>query len=155
MYIRKFRSQDLQNILALFQGTVLKVNRKDYTSKQVETWASSAHAVEEWEPRLNQQLTWVAEQDSFLIGFGSMTKDGHLDLLFTQKDFQNQGVASTLLQHMEEEASEYGITMISTEASITAKDFFAARGYEEIEKKNVIIKDTEFTNYVMKKNVNN
>ncbi|RFT67736.1 N-acetyltransferase [Bacillus clarus] len=48
--------------------------------------------------------------------------------MFTHKDHQGRGIASRLLQKLEEAAMKLGDKEIYIEASITAKHFFENKG---------------------------
>lgn len=39
---------------------------------------------------------WLAENDRCIIGIISLEADGHLDLLFTDAEYQRRGVATAL-----------------------------------------------------------
>ncbi|WP_425287844.1 GNAT family N-acetyltransferase [Oceanobacillus limi] len=74
-----------------------------------------------------------------------------MDLLFTHKNFQGKGIATKLLQSLERTARTKGMTPITTEASITAKPFFLAKGFDVVRKQNKCYQGIEFVNFVMAK----
>jgi putative acetyltransferase len=150
--LRKFQPDDLVEVLQLFYETVHTVNRRDYSKEQVEMWAPSSPDVKRWADSLNTNITYVAELNSQIVGFGNITSNGHLDKLYTHKNFQGQGIGSCILHKLEEEARKLGVQEIRLEASITAKPFFEQHGYTSLrsqEKKHS--SGLVFLNYVMRK----
>lgn len=133
MKIRKFRPADLNRILQLFYNTVRTINIKDYSPKQIEAWAPKHPDSKRWYTSLSHNITYVAELDNRIVGFGDLTKEGHIDRLYTHKDMQGKGIGSRILYALEQEAKRLGIKDITTEASITAKPFFEHKGYEVLQ----------------------
>ena len=147
MEIRKYRHDDLEEIIALFKETVLCVNRKDYAQNQVEAWANRAEPTR-WSVSLQKHLTYVAVENGMITGFGDMDENGYLDRLFVHKDFQGMGIATAICDRLERE-TECGSFLVN--ASITARPFFERRGYNVIKSQEVEIDGVLLTNYVMKK----
>ncbi|WP_179298583.1 GNAT family N-acetyltransferase [Evansella halocellulosilytica] len=151
MLIRQYEKKDTEQIVNLFRETILTVNYGDYTEKQVEVWANTNSSIEAWEKRLENSITYVGVIDKQVVGFGNYTKNGEIDLFFTHKDYQRQGVGAQLLDCLENSAKSKGDTEILTEASITAKPFFESKGYQVLDKQKKNLKNTEFINFIMKK----
>lgn len=153
MLIRRFDKRDTKQIINLFRETILTVNLRDYSEKQVEVWANNNIDAEVWEKRLEESYTCVAVIDKQILGFANLIKKGEVDLLYIHKDYQKQGIASKLLAQIEKYAKLQGLTEMFTEASITAKPFFELRGYKVSKKQTKILKGTDFINFIMKKNL--
>lgn len=155
MKIRKYRSQDTPEIVQLFYDTVHTINKKDYTSEQLEVWAPkiSQENIEHWKTSLTQNRTYVAEINGKIVGFGDISPTGYLARLYVHKDFQGQGIASALVQILEKEAKTLGVSEITTHASITAKPFFERRGYRVIQEQQVTRSGVTLINYSMSKRV--
>ncbi len=88
----------------------------------------------------------VADIDGKVVGFASIDRSGELDLLFVHKDFQGQGIATALCNKLEED-----FDIITSYASITAKQFFENRGYFLEKKQEVERVGVKLINYKMKK----
>lgn len=154
MKIRKFQISDIEEILTLFYQTVHSVNTKDYTQQQVNAWASEndrTFRFESWKQSMNSNDCYVAWIGDKIVGFSDMTPKGYLDRLFVHKDFQGQGIASALLNHIENEARQSGLTEIYTDSSITAKPFFENQGYQLIQAQKVERNGVGLTNFRMLK----
>jgi putative acetyltransferase len=64
-----------------------------------------------------------------IVGFSSITTQGYLHSMFVHKDFQGKGIATMLLNEIEQHATATGIKRITSEVSLTARPFFEKRGY--------------------------
>ena len=152
MIIRKYVSEDCKQLADLFYETVHSVNAKDYTSEQLYAWADGSADLEMWDKSFIEHYTLVAVKDGYIVGFGNIDKSGYLDMLFVHKDYQGQGIASSICDRLEETITTDKIT---THASITAKHFFERRGYKSVKEQQVIRNGIQLTNYVMEKQQQN
>lgn len=154
MKIRKAELGDITQLKELYYDTITTVNAADYSKEQIEAWASTADRTESLANRIKSQYFLVSEtEDGVITGFSSLEDDGYLDLMYVHKDFQRKGVASELLNKIREKAAELNVEAITTEASITAKPFFAKNGFEVTEEQKVFINYIGLTNYKMKLNL--
>lgn len=130
MSIREALLSDIPEIKELFRGTVLTVNRKDYSQEEVEDWASCGDDDEHLKELIDSLYFVVAEDvQNRITGFASITEEGYLHALFIHKDFQGFGWATMLLEHIERYAVSRGISLITSEVSETARPFFEKKGY--------------------------
>ena len=105
--IRQVNLSDIPALQELYQHTVLTVNRKDYTAEEVADWASWGDDTSHWNELFEEQHYVVAEnEEGVIVGFGSVNDDGYMHTLFVHKDFQHQGVATSLYKHLEAYARE-------------------------------------------------
>ncbi len=148
MTIRRYKSTDCAALAELFYDTVHSVNARDYTARQLNAWASGTVDLRQWDRSLSQHFSLVAEEDGRIIGFGDMDASGYLDRLYVHKDCQRRGVAAAICDRLER---AFPVEKIITHASITAKPFFLARGYEVIKEQQVSRAGVLLTNFVMEK----
>lgn len=128
--VRVAEMQDIPGLIRLYQETVLTVNRRDYSQEEVEDWASCGEDVAKIEKMLNTHYFIVAVNElSEMVGFSSITPQGYLHSMFIHKDFQNRGIATVLLNAIEQYAKQQDIRKITSEVSLTARPFFEKRGY--------------------------
>jgi putative acetyltransferase len=151
MDIRRFDVRDSAAVLQLFKGTILSVNLGDYTKEQCEVWANSFSDIEVLKVRLEKSLTYIAEFDGKIVGFGNVNGFGEIDLLYVHKNFQGRGIASAILRKLETDAKSYGFAELATEASITARPFFESIGYQVEVVQIKIVREFEFINFRMNK----
>jgi putative acetyltransferase len=153
--IRHATSKDAPAIAMLFHDTVKKINSRDYSETQVRAWAGLAPDPGKWTARQSSRLTFVDEEDGIIRGFAELEEEGHIGSLYVHAEFQGEGIASSLLQRVEEEAIARGADYLWTEASITAKLFFAKHGFEVITAQEVEYQGAVFRNYRMQKDLTN
>lgn len=151
MILRKYRPSDCADMAKLFYDTVHKINAKDYSNEQLDAWASGNINLEAWDASFLEHNTFVAEIDGNIVGFADMDNTGYLDRLFVHKDFQSMGIATALVNELEQSARASGIFRFETYASITARPFFEKRGYIVEFENQVIRKGITLVNYKMVK----
>lgn len=146
---RLYRPEDLDAAIAVFQCAVRGIASKDYDQQQILAWSQVDR--QRWQQRLNDSKVWLAEFDRRIVGIISLEAVGHLDLLFTDAEYQRRGVATALYKTVEQWARENGVTSIMTEASITAKPFFIHQGFDVNEQQLVQVRGQAFINFKMQK----
>ena len=147
--LRPYREGDCPALAALFTDTVHTVNAADYTPAQLDAWAPAAGPdLQDWDQRFKDHITLVAEVEGRLAGFADLDPAaGYLDRLYVHKDLQGRGVATALCNALEEAAAG----PVVTHASVTARPFFARRGYRVLRAQQVERRGVTLANYVMEK----
>ncbi len=149
MKIRPATINNLDKIRQLFYNTILFINSKDYTEDQVTAWAAGYNNIDSWRNKIKEQHFFVAEIDNKIAGFGSLTKNGYLDLLYVDKDYQRSGIAKRLLTKIEMLAKKLSLTELTSEVSITATPFFLKHGFKIITEQYADMKGVKLTNFKM------
>lgn len=67
MTVRNDRSSDCEPIARLFYDTVHSVNRKDYTAKQLDAWATGSIDFIAWDKSFLEHDSLVAETDGLSV----------------------------------------------------------------------------------------
>jgi len=153
MIIRKFVQEDACAVGELFFQTVHTINAKDYAPELLSMWAPNNDEFTNLVRNCHDNIFYVVEHESILVGFGDMRHDGHLERLFVHKDFQGKKIGTMLLNKIEQEAHGLGLSRITTEASIRAQPFFLKHGFEVIKRlyKKHEHKGLDFITYKMVK----
>ncbi len=151
MKTRKYLSKDCKIIVELFHDTIHSINSKDYTEAQLNAWSPKDNDLLEWDNKLTNNYSVVVEKDNTIVGFGTVTGTGYLDLLYVHKDYQGLGAATLIADEIEKYVYRKGAKIITTEASATAKTFFEKRGYSVLKKQSVERRGQYFTNFKMQK----
>ena len=147
--LRPYRPEDCPALAHLFYETVHTVNAAHYSPAQLDAWAPACGPdLAAWDASFRAHLTLVAELDGRLAGFGDLDPAaGYLDRLYVHKDLQGRGVATALCNALEEAAAG----PVVTHASVTARPFFARRGYRVLRAQQVERRGVTLANYVMEK----
>ena len=148
MVIRPYTSRDCAELCRLFHETVHAVCGGDYSPRELDAWALAPPEPERWDESFLTHRTLVAEEEGRILGFADMDDTGYLDRLYIHKDHQRQGVATALCDALEQ--GSRARTFV-THASLTARPFFEARGYEVIRAQKVLRRGVALTNFVMEK----
>ena len=151
MLVRKFIESDLEQILQLVYDTIHTINAKDYSKSQLDAWGVENPEKDKWLDSLKCNITFIAEINGKIVGFGDLNDKKYVDRLYAHKDYQGLGIASKILCTLEQEAKKLGYTELYTEASITAKPFFQNRGYKILQSQNKQYNGHVFVNFIMKK----
>ena len=150
--IRAALQSDAVELKQLFQNTVLAINRRDYSQAEVEDWASCGDDLSNIEDMIKTHYFIVAiNQQSEIVGFSSITPQGYLHSMFVHKDFQGEGIATMLLNEIEQYAITNGIIRITSEVSLTARPFFEKKGYIVEEEQKRKANQLSLTNFWMAK----
>ena len=150
MQLAPYRSGEAAALAGLFYRTVHAVCLGDYTQEQVDAWADGRVDVDAWERSFLQHYTLVARVGGEIVGFADLDGD-YLDRLYVHKDHQRNGVATALVQALEQAAAQQGHRRLVTHASITARPFFEKQGYQVVKEQQVERRGVLLTNFVMEK----
>ena len=151
--LRKYNSEDCAEIMQLFYDTIHAINAADYNESQLDAWApkDSDRLPSYWDNRFLQDYAVVAEKDSSIVGIGTLKIPAYFDLLYVHKDFQRIGIATLIADRIESFFRSNGISVITTDASVTAKPFFENRGYTVLKEQSVEMRGQFLTNYKMQR----
>ena len=127
--LRPMLPSDLPALVVIFRDSIEQLAIDDYDEDQVEAWASRADDAD-FAERLRDGLTLVATFEGELAGFATLRGRDEIDMLYVSPDCARRRVATTLCDALEKLAAARGAAQLVTEASDTARPFFAQRGYE-------------------------
>lgn len=150
---REATIKDLPEITTIFRDTIRTVNKKDYSDKHIQVWASGADDEDKWANRINKFYFLVAEVEGQILGFAYLKSGNRLDGMFVHKDYQRQTIGSKLLRIIESRVSFNGFDVIKADCSKTALPFFDSH-YYEVEKKQITsLKGMGFESYVVSRDL--
>lgn len=153
MEFREYKNTDLHAVMDLFYVTVHEVNKNDYSEEQLDAIAPKDANEYHWEKSLEKNHTIVVEEDDKLIAFGNIGKTGYLDRLYVHPDYLRKGIASKLVEELEEYAKKHGGHVINVTSSITSKAFFESKGYAVIEEQINERRGERLLRYLMEKKI--
>ncbi len=151
--LRPYLPSDAPTLAALFRASVEELTAEDYSDDQREAWASSADDEAAFAKKLAGALTIVALVGGEVAGFASLKDNTLFDMLYVRPDLAGRGVGSTLADAIEKLAGARGTQKLTVEASDSARDFFAARGYAAQSRNTVTIGGEWLGNTTMTKDL--
>ena len=151
MTIRPFTDADLPAVVSLFTETVHRINARDYSPAQLAVWAPREHDWDKWRARLAGLRTLVLELDGQVAGFAAYDGRGYVDFLYVHHEFQRRGVATALMEEVENQLRVLGLPRAFADVSLTARAFFAGRGYVALRQQWFEKNGVTLTNFAMEK----
>jgi len=149
--IRRYDAANLDAVIGVFLRSVREVASRDYDAGQIAAWAQADRDV--WSRRRLERPTWVALLDDVIAGFIDLEGNGHIDMLFVDPANQRKGVASALLDTVENAARGQRLAVLDTDASITARPFFEKHGFQVVRSQDVALRGQRLTNFRMEKHL--
>jgi putative acetyltransferase len=149
--LRPYLPADLSVVLEIFAASIAELTGDDYSETQQAAWIASVDDDEAFAARLAAQLTLIATLGDEPAGFGSLKDNNLIDMLYVHPEAIGNGVGSVLCDALERLAAARGATQLKVEASDSARDFFARRGYTAEQRNTVNLGDEWLGNTTMKK----
>ncbi len=149
--LRPMLPADVPVLAAIFVASIEELTGDDYSEAQQIAWAGAADDEEKFGARLAGELTLVATLQGAPVGFASLKGADHIDMLYVHPGAIGQGVATTLCDALEKLAGARGAKALTVEASDTAQQFFAKRGYAATQRNSVTVGDEWLANTTMTK----
>lgn len=90
--ILEYKKEYLPDLIKLFREVVHSVNIKDYTKNQLDVWAPETIDTEKWRNRIKNNHVIIAKKGNRIIGFGELSPNGCIDMLYVHNDYLRQKV---------------------------------------------------------------
>ncbi len=133
--VRRFQTEDAEEVSALIARTLRMVNIKDYSPKYIEAVVSS-FPPEELIKRAEQGHMYVVCDNSRIVGCGAIAgywgsiTESILLTVFVLPEYQGNGIGRLIIQTLEQDEFFLRAKRIEVPASITAVNFYKKMGYE-------------------------
>lgn len=151
MMIRLAQESDLSELAALYHQTVMAIAPQRYTPAQTEAWASSALDANHFHPFILGATTYVAHDETGIVGFAGVTANGHVSSAYVRRDRIHQGIGSKLMQVILNHASNNGIQRLYSEASEFSLGLFKKFGFQLYDTEVVVRQGIEFKRYLVER----
>jgi putative acetyltransferase len=149
--LRPYLPQDTPFLAEIFRASVEGLTEDDYTPAQQDAWAAEADDLESLAERLGKHLTLVATLDGTPVGFISLDAPTEIGLFYVHPDVAGQGAGRMLYEAIEKISAARGTPHLSVDASDTARDFFAHRGFTAEQRNSMSVGNEWLSNTTMKK----
>jgi putative acetyltransferase len=141
--LRPFLPADGRRCAEIFRAAIEEIASEDYSEAQCAAWAARAEDEAAFTAGLVGQLTLVAVQEDEIAGFASLKGADHVEMIYVDPEFAQQGVGATLLDALEKIARARGAAKLTAEVSDTAKPLFDRQRFVS-EQRNVRQIDEEW-----------
>ncbi|MBW7967840.1 GNAT family N-acetyltransferase [Bradyrhizobium sp. BR 10289] len=148
--LRPFLPDDVPMLAAIFTASIEELTGDDYSEAQQQAWMEAAES-EEFGKHLASDLTLIATLEGSPVGFASLRGADHIRMLYVHPAVSGQGIATMLVDALEKLAGSRGAAALTVDASDTAQNFFAKRGYTAQQRNSVTMNDEWLANTTMKK----
>jgi putative acetyltransferase len=149
--LRPYLPQDADALAEIFRASIAELTEEDYSPEQQQAWASAADDEEKFAARLADNLTLIATLEGTPVGFVTLKDNRSIELLYVHPAVARHGVGGLLLEAVEKLAAARGASQLVVDASDTAREFFARRGFVPEQRNSVSVGDEWLTNTTMKK----
>ena len=132
MIIRKFRECDAIETLECHYSAVHTFGIKNYDQSVCDAWSSEIkeERISRFLETANNAIRFVAVIDNKIAGFAEYIPEKNmLGACYVHADFSGQGVATALLECLEDDARQSGICFLKMDSSVTALSFYQKMGY--------------------------
>jgi putative acetyltransferase len=151
--LRPFLPADVPILTEIFRASIEQLTADDYSEAQQEAWAAAADDEEAFGERLAGQLTLVATFNGSPVAFVSLAGKEQIDMLYVHPAIAGQGAATMLCDALEKLAASRGTRRLSADASDSARDFFAHRGFMPQQRNTVSVGGEWLANTTMEKHL--
>ena len=148
--LRPYLPTDAPVLAVLFQASIEVLAEDDYSPDQRAAWAAAADEPA-FAEKLAKGLTLLVGNEEGPLGFGSLENNATISMLYVHPDYARNGVATLIMDALEKLAEARGTRAIKVEASDTAQPFFAARGYQPVQRNTVTLNGEWLANTTMEK----
>lgn len=133
--IRRLREGEEFALFEIYYSAIHLIASHDYSPEQVEAWAPRDLDPDLWRSRIREINPFVAELNGDPIGYADVQSTGYIDHFFVSGRHARMGVGSMLMRHVLSEASQRGLTELTSDVSRTAQPFFKRFGFEVVEQR--------------------
>ena len=140
--IRELYRGEWEDAMQLAWDTFLIFEAPDYSVKGVHNFKSFVR-----DPLLKKMFTYGeyiaigAFSDRRMVGIIGVRNTNHISLLFVDRDYHRNGIASSLIDRYVRDAKKKGITYVTVNSSPYAVDFYHKIGFvnitDEVEKDGI------------------
>jgi putative acetyltransferase len=149
--MRPFLPADAPLVADIFRASIEELAGDDYSAAQQDAWASAADDEAAFGARLAGQLTLIGTLDGSPAGFISLADAGKLDMLYVHPAAAGRGIAALLCDAIERLAAARGLKTLTVDASDTAREFFARRGFVAQQRNTTFLAGEWLANTTMEK----
>jgi putative acetyltransferase len=143
--LRPFLPTDAPVLAQIFRDGIAELTGEDYDEAQQAAWIACADDEALFTNRLATALTLIAtindSRNNSPVGFISLKGKDHIDMLYVHPSVAGEGVGTLLCDAIIKLAQARGATLVTTDASDTARPLFEKLGFEAKYRQTVEVAD--------------
>ena len=149
--LRPFLPEDTPLLAEIFRASIEELTEDDYNPAQQEAWAAEADDLEAFAERLGKHLALIATLEGSPVGFITLDSPTAIGLFYVHPAAAGQGAGAMLYDAIERIAGSRGAPHLSVDASDSAREFFARRGFSAERRNSISVGNEWISNTTMKK----
>lgn len=154
MHIRSYLAADAAALWEVFHSAVHQLTTKHYNLAQRQAWAPDTPDWPQWQQRLQALAPFVAvNAQNQPLGYADLQSDGYIDHFFVAASASRQGAGRLLMQYIEQQAAQRGITQLSADVSLSAQPFFRHFGFMLVRQQTPVLRGVALSNAHMVKKI--
>ena len=149
--LRPYLPQDAPVLAEIMRASIEELTEDDYNPAQQEAWAAAADDLEAFAARLGKHLTLIATMQGQPVGFISLDAPTEIGLFYVHPAVAGHGAGKLLYDAVEKLSASRGTPHLEVDASDSAREFFASRGFTAEQRNSVSVGNEWLSNTTMKK----
>jgi len=131
--VRESALADAAAAAAVVRRSIKELCHEDHRGQAsiLEPWLENktAGSVAAWINSPDKFCTTATVESGEVVGFGMLSREGEVVLLYVSPTWVGRGVGHGLLDSMESAARDWGLAELFLDSTLTAKDFYERHGY--------------------------
>ncbi|WP_035986632.1 GNAT family N-acetyltransferase [Leptolyngbya sp. KIOST-1] len=149
MHLRLATATDIPAIATLYRETVLTHGPEYYTPAQTAAWATVDADSSSFRQFILDVTTYLVEDDTGLLGFAGLGRDGHVASAYVRHDRLHQGIGTKLMQTVLEQARRDRMPRLYAEASQFSLGLFIKFGFRQYDTEVTEHNGVQFTRHLV------
>lgn len=136
--LEEMQSNELNETLELVKNVFDEFEAPDYTAEGIESFYNFTNSISE---QLNNNMKiFVAKDIDRIVGMVAFRDYSHISMLFVDKNYHRQGIATELLKIVKLECRKYNKELISitVNSSPYAVGFYYKMGFESVTSEQIV-----------------
>ena len=157
--IRESRFEDMDAVIRAHRTSILELCSKDYSSEQMEKWGNVYYSEEVWRKTIqsSNERHFVVEVNQMIEGFCHCKVHpngmGEIAGLYVTSKIQGTGLARKAFELCMDFIKAHGCKKVFIFGTKTAKGFYEAMGFCEVEALNINVRGADLECFKMEKDL--
>ena len=140
--VRPLRDDEIRLYLEIHERAIRGLAASHYSPADIEGWVVPAtdENLRRLMRNVDREIRFVAELHGNPVGIGALVVEkSELRAVYVAPESARRGCGSALVREMERTARDNRLTSLTLHASLNAEPFYAALGYDVIERTEVVL----------------